>query len=41
MRDSQNGDHKTIDKREEVRQRCREKNREADIDGRKAGMELT
>ena len=41
MRDSQNGEHKNLGKREEVRQRHREKRREADIDWRKAGMELT
>lgn len=41
MRDSQNGDQKNIDKREEVRRRYREKNRDADIDRRKTRMELT
>ena len=35
------GIKKNIDKREEVRRRYREKNREADTDQRKAGMELT
>jgi len=41
MRDSQNGDQKNIDKREEVRRRYRERNRDADTDRRKTRMELT
>lgn len=41
MRDSQNGDQKNIDKREEVRRRYGERNRDADTDRRKTRMELT